>query len=97
MRSVWKYNKEAQAEKRQQQLQEQHRARPHAASSSAATAGGSTLQTVMSTALSDKLGVCFSGAGFGGAYQLGAAHVLQQLGILSPSTPVAGERPRGAP
>jgi hypothetical protein len=93
MRSVWKYSREARAEKRQQQLQEQQRHHPHAASSSAASADSSTLQAVMSAASDDKLGVCFSGAGFGGAYQLGAALVLEQLGLLSSSTPVAGEGP----
>jgi hypothetical protein len=37
-----------------------------------------------------RLGVCFSGAGFGAAYQLGAAQVLQQLGVLSTGTPLSG-------
>jgi hypothetical protein len=94
MRSVWKYNKEAKAEKRQEQLHEQHRDSTHAASTNAARGGGSIVQAVMAAALADKLGVCFSGAGFGATYQLGAAHVLEQLGLLSYSTPVAGE---GAP
>lgn len=92
MRSVWKYGREAKAEKQQQQQQqEQHRHAPHAASTSAATGDGSIVQAVMAAALADKLGVCFSSAGFGAAYQLGAAHLLEQLGLLSCSTPVAGE------
>jgi predicted acylesterase/phospholipase RssA len=51
---------------------------------------GSTLQAVVAAAQAGKLGLCFSGAGFGAAYQLGAAQVLEALGILGPHTPVAG-------
>lgn len=90
MRSVWKYKREAHAEQRQHQLAEQHQGRSHAAVSGSVANGSSTLDEVMTAALTDKLGVCFSGAGFGAAYQLGAAHILQQLGLLSSSTPVAG-------
>lgn len=37
-----------------------------------------------------RLGVAFSGAGFGAAYQLGAAEVLSSLGVLHATTPVSG-------
>lgn len=37
-----------------------------------------------------RLGVTFSGAGFGAAYQLGAAEMLTNLGVLCAQTPVAG-------
>lgn len=50
-----------------------------------------------------RLGVAFGGAGFGAAYELGAAHMLSNLycltqqgttAVLSAATPVAGELPQ---
>jgi hypothetical protein len=74
MRSVWKYKAEARAEQHQ-----------------SSDGGSSTpLHAVLAAAHAGKLGVCFSGAAFGAAYQLGAAQILQELGLLGPDTPVAG-------
>lgn len=75
MRSVWKYKAEAAAEHKQ-------------ASSSSIPP---SLHPALQAAVEGRLGVTFSGAGFGAAYQLGAAQVLQQLGLLGSHTPVAGE------
>lgn len=51
-----------------------------------------SLTHLLTASRHNRLGICFSGAGFGAAYQLGAAHVLQTLGILSADTPVSGEQ-----
>lgn len=50
----------------------------------------SSLNAVLVAAREGKLGVCFSGAAFGASYQLGAAQILQELGLLGADTPVAG-------
>jgi len=60
----------------------------HKASSSS---NSCSVHSALKAAVEGRLGVTLSGAGFGAAYQLGAAQVLQELGLLGPHTPVAGE------
>lgn len=45
---------------------------------------------VLSALQAGRLGISFSGAGFGAAYQLGAAYMLQELGVLQKHTSVTG-------
>lgn len=52
--------------------------------------GHSSRDAVLTAAQHGKLGVCFSGASLGAAYQLGAAQILQELGLLDADTPIAG-------
>jgi hypothetical protein len=52
--------------------------------------GHSARDAVLTAAHQGKLCVCFSGASFGAAYQLGAAQILQELGLLDAHTPIAG-------
>jgi hypothetical protein len=78
MRSVWKYKAEAKA------AQQQHSSRDRSSS------GRDTLHAVLAAAQHGRLGISFSGAGFGSAYQLGAALILQQLGLIGSDTPVSG-------
>jgi hypothetical protein len=72
-----------------QQKQQQQHSKPAAAG----------LHPALLALQSEKLGVAFGGAGFGAAYQLGAAHMLSSLHcltqkgiapVLSAATPLAG-------
>ncbi len=77
MRATWSYKAEAEAEHN---------------GSHGRNSNQDTLHAVLAAAQAGKLGVSFSGAGFGAAYQLGAAQILQSLGLLGPHTPVSGEQ-----
>lgn len=81
MRSVWKYKAEAKAAQQQQQ---QHSSGGRSSSSK------DTLHAVLAAAQQGRLGISFSGASFGSAYQLGAAQILQQLGLIGSDTPISG-------
>lgn len=61
------------------------------AETAADNAPAAVLPQVQQALRCGRLGVSFSGAAFGASYQLGAAHMLQSLGLLNESTPVGGE------
>jgi hypothetical protein len=61
-----------------------------AAETAADNAPDAVLPRVVQALQSGRLGVSFSGAAFGASYQLGAAHMLQSLGLLTQHTPVGG-------
>lgn len=67
------------------------------AETAAGNAPGAVLPQVVQALKTGRLGVSFSGAGFGASYQLGAAHMLQSLGLLNEHIPVGGEHLRVQP
>jgi hypothetical protein len=78
MRSVWKYKAEAKAAQQQR------------SSIARSSSSKDTLHAVLAAAQHGRLGNSFSGASFGSAYQLGAAMILQQLGLIGSDTPISG-------
>lgn len=84
-----KRGKQSKSSKSSQQ-QQQPQVSIHMEASLATSAAGASLHPALKAHLQGTLGVAFSGGGFRYAYFIGVAQVLQELGILYPTIPVAG-------